>query len=135
MEDEIREYVLGEHEETVRAVLAVADPVAARLPAPADRALVESVMEYALRETGVMERFVGVIRGVVAATGYDLLAEPVADAPYVVVTGRGPLLRVTVEDARIVVCFAVFELADSMTGYVRAGSTPADVVSVTVRDV
>lgn len=138
MKEAIRSGLLAEHRETIESVSRVADVVAGELSMPADRGTVESSLEYGLRETGVFEQFVDVIRGAVAAADRKLLAEPVAASPYVVVTGRGPLLRVTVEDARIVVCFEVFERVEKgdggTDGYVRGKSTPGTVLSVVVHE-
>ncbi|MDQ2049010.1 hypothetical protein RBH26_00780 [Natronolimnohabitans sp. A-GB9] len=67
-------------------------------------------LRSALETTGLLERLPLVLSDVVAATGYELPAQPVAAPPYVVVTSRGPILRATIEPGRLVVRFDAFEV-------------------------
>ncbi|ELY69565.1 hypothetical protein C489_04691 [Natrinema versiforme JCM 10478] len=67
-------------------------------------------LHRALEEGGILQVLPGVLADVVAATGYDLQADPVPGPPYVVVTSRGPVLRATIDPGRLVIRFDAFEI-------------------------
>lgn len=148
-----RNRILDAHGDVVRGVVAVADAVAAAwddpaasgdgsaaagddfvadpdFPATADRAAVVEPLRAELRARGLLDRMPAVLADAADAAGYDLPAEPVAAPPYVVVTGRGPVLRGTVADGRLVVVLTVFRVERDPVRYVRAGDDPAEVVEV-----
>lgn len=136
--DAVREYVLAEHREVVETTLACVDRVAADLELPADRAAVVPALDRELEAAGAKAECVDLLREVVPTTGFELLAEPVAAPPYLVVTGRGVLLRVTVEAGRLVILLRGFEVDRENGGYVRtggdeSGTAPEDVVEVRFR--
>lgn len=91
----------------------------------ADRDAVVGPLRAELRTRGLLARFPVVLAGAAAAAGYELPADPVPAPPYVVVTSRGPVLRATVADGRLVVRFDVFAVrrADGVR-YVRADGDP-----------
>lgn len=125
-----RDHVLAAHRDLVETVLDRADRAAADLSTPADRQVVTARLELALREADLLDALVGVIRSVADELGFELPAEPVPAPPYVVVTARGPMLRLTVDPGRLVVLLRAFErVAD---GYVRADADPAAAIEVTV---
>ena len=130
--DAARQHVLAEHREVVRTTLACADRVAADLELPADRDAVVTALDRELEAAGAKADCVGLLREVVPAVGFDLLAEPVAASPYLVVTGRGVLLRVTVEVGRLVILLRGFEV-DPGEGYVQASEEIDDVVETRFR--
>lgn len=131
--DAARERVLDAHAETVRTVRRCADAVTAnwREKRVTDRDAVVSPLESQLHRKNVFEKLPPLLADAVDAAGYSLSAPPVAGPPYVAVASRGPILRATVADGRLVVTLAVFEIerADDV-GYRRSGTTNADVVTV-----
>ncbi|PSQ45290.1 hypothetical protein BRD15_12060 [Halobacteriales archaeon SW_6_65_15] len=125
-----REFVLDAHRETVETVLRCADAVAAEWDEPA-AAEGEATAEGGA--TADADRLVTTDR---RAAGYSLSASPVADPPYVAATSRGPMLRATVPDGRLVVLLCVFEVErdgedGSSVRYARGPTTPEDAVRVT----
>jgi hypothetical protein len=132
--DAVRAHVLAEHRETVAAVLSAADEAAGALEEPAPRAAVVAALEDHL-DDDLRASLVALLRGAVAAADRELLAEPVPASPYLVVTARGPLVRATLSDARLVVLVRAFERADDgdRRGYVRGGGDPEGAVAVRFR--
>lgn len=153
-----REFVLDAHRETVETVLRCADAVAAEWDEPAaaegeataeggatadadrlvttDRGAVADPLRAELEARGIWGRLPDVLAGAVRAAGYSLSASPVADPPYVAATSRGPMLRATVPDGRLVVLLCVFEVErdgedGSSVRYARGPTTPEDAVRVT----
>lgn len=125
-----REHVLDAHRETVVAVLAGAEAAAARVEKPAARETVATALESALGED-VRASLVDLLRGAVGATGRELFADPVPASPYLVVTARGPLVRATLEDGRLVVLLRAFRRERG--GYVHAATDPDAAVEVRFR--
>jgi hypothetical protein len=126
----VREHVRAEHRETVAAVLAAADEAATTLEEPAGRAPLVAAMDDRLGD-GVSADLVALLRAAVDAADRELQAEPVPAPPYLVVTARGPLVRATLADARLVVLVRAFEREGG--GYVRADVAPEDAVEVSFR--
>lgn len=126
-------YVRAEHADVVAAVETCADAVGDSWPGErvADASAVTDPLADCLETAGVLDSLPGVLAGAVAAAGGDLAAEPVAAPPYVVVTSRGPLLRATVGDDRLVVRFPVFRVTDAGRYERVVGDAP--VVTATVR--
>lgn len=137
-----REQLLDAHTETLDAVLAAADVVAADWatlpdgrPATTERADLVDPFRSILDESGVLDALPELLAAAVDATGYTLPAVPVPAPPYVVVTSTGPVLRGTVEDGRLVVRIDCYEVTrestlDSAVTYARAHSTVASALSV-----
>ena len=88
----------------------VLDAVAHAADAAADATDPPGELDRLLSSGGVLGHLPGVLSRVVAATGRRMRATPVAAPPYVVVMSRGPLLRATLADGRLVVTLAVFEV-------------------------
>lgn len=120
----VLERVLTEHRDVVEATLACAGRAATDLPDPADRDAVVEALERELRDVDIHEAYVGLLRDVVQAAGFALPSEPVPSPPYVVVTGRGVLLRATVEAGRIVILLRGFRLDREAGGYVSVADRP-----------
>ena len=136
--DAAREHVLAEHAAVVETVVDCADAVAAGWEgdSTADREAVVPPLRATLDRAGVLDRLPAVLAGAVRAAGFDLAAPPVAAPPYVALMSRGPLLRATVGDRRLVVALAVFGIdRDGADGarYRRTGGTPEAVVEVDLR--
>lgn len=127
-----REHVVEVHRDTVAAVLEAADAAAATLDGPADRDAVVAALADALGP-GVREALVELLVDAVGATGQELQAEPVPASPYLVVTARGPLVRATLADGRLVVLVRALERAGDGRRYVRAGDDPAGAVEARFR--
>ncbi len=125
-----REYVETEHAALLAAVESCADAVADSWDGPrtTDASAVYDRLAACLDEHGVRDALPGVLAGAVDAAGGSLRAEPVPAPPYVVVTSRGPLLRATLDDGRLVVRINAFRVTDD-GAYERADGG----VSVAVR--
>lgn len=107
-----RRQLQHEHASIVEAIDHCADQVAAPWDTSrtTDRNAVADGLRAALAETGVLEQLPRVLADVVAATGHELPAQPVAGPPYVVVTSRGPMLRATIDPGRLVIRFDAFDV-------------------------
>jgi hypothetical protein len=132
-----RRRVLSDHRATVETVVRAADAVADDWDRgyATDRDDVVEPMATALSASGTDAALVRALADAVAAAGYALSADPVPAPPYLAVTGRGPILRGTVEDGRLVVEFRVFgvERTDEGPRYVRRGEGPDDLVTAEFR--
>lgn len=133
-----RRYVLDSHAESVETVLRCADAVAETWDG--DRTTDSSAVADPLREeldaAGAWETLPDVLAGAVRATGDALPASPVAAPPYVTATSRGPMLRATLSDGRLVVLLRAFEIErtpDGPSRYRRGPTTPADAVQATFK--
>ncbi len=129
----VRSYVLSDHAALVDHVSDCADAVAADWDhgRTTDRDAVVRPLERALEATGALDRFPAVLSGAARAAGYELRAPPVAAPPYVVVTSRGPMLRATLDDGRLVVTLRLFDVErGSQTTYVRGSDDPTEIVRV-----
>jgi hypothetical protein len=115
-----REHVLSEHADTVAAVGESADAVVEAWDAPtaSDGAALADALESCLAESGTLDALPDVLAAAVDAAGGTLSAAPVAAPPYVAVTSRGPVLRATLDDGRLVVELRAFRLTDD-SGYER----------------
>ncbi|MFC7078858.1 hypothetical protein [Halorussus caseinilyticus] len=141
--DAAREYVLETHAETVELVLRRADAVAETWDGDttADRSAVADSLRARLRAAGAWTRLPDVLAGAARAVGHSLSAPPVADPPYVAATSRGPMLRATFPDGRLVILVQVFEVeraGDSRRyrggpRYRRGPTTPDDAVRATFK--
>lgn len=126
-----REFVLDSRAETVETVLRCADAVADRWDGSAatDGTEVADALRAELEAAGAWERLPDLLAGAVRAAGRSLSATPVADPPYVAATSRGPVLRATLSEGRLVVLLRAFEVErGDPTRYVRGPTTPADAV-------
>lgn len=129
-DDAVRDHVLAAHRETTAAVRTAAEEAARELDEPSPRDAVTAALEAAIDED-LRGALVVLLRDAVDATGRELLAEPVPASPYLVVTARGPLVRATLDDGRLVVLVRAFRRAGG--GYVRATPDPEEAVSVRYR--
>lgn len=123
--DAARECVAAEHGDVLAAVAACADNVAESWATSTvdDGGSLADGLESCLTESGALEALPGVLAAAVRAAGATLRSEPVAAPPYVAVTSRGPVLRGTLDDGRLVVTLAVFRVTDDR----RYERTDADV--------
>ena len=133
--DRAREGVLESHRETVETVLRRADAVAESWDgeSTADPTAVADPLRAELEAAGAWQRLPDVLADAVEATGDSLSAPPVADPPYVTATSRGPMLRATLGDGRLVVllrAFVVERAPNSQPRYRRGPRTPAGAVAV-----
>ncbi|WP_458209458.1 hypothetical protein [Haladaptatus sp. NG-SE-30] len=162
LESAARKHVLAEHSELVASVLQCADRVVetwegqergkegqaekekvqaemenervAKEQTTTDREAVVEPLSRELRETGLLARFPTVLSGAVAATGFSMQATPVPAPPYVAITSRGPVLRATVSEGRLVVSVHAFDVVRAKeTQYVRGTDDPREAVSVAFR--
>lgn len=131
-----REFVLDAHADTVEAVLRHGSAVLRkRDDSPAtDGTALAGALRIRLEAAGVWARLPDILVGAVDAAGYSLSARPVADPPYVVATSRGPMLRATLSDGRLVVLFGTFAVErGDPNRYVRGPRSPGDAVRTTWR--
>jgi hypothetical protein len=130
-----RDRLLTDHEGVLRTTLRCADAVAASWDAPhaTDREQVVGPLRAALQRTGVLPALPDLLADAVAAAGGRLQAPPVAAPPYVTVTSRGPVLRATLPEGRLVVTLAVFAVERDPTRYVRGATTPEEALEVAIR--
>jgi hypothetical protein len=132
-----RNYLLSNRSEEIRTLLDCADAVAESWDGEAttDPAAVADRLRAALDAAGAWSRLPDLLSGAVDATGRSLSATPVAAPPYVTATSRGPMLRATLPDGRLVVSLEVFEIdrthaSDGSVRYVRGPTTPEEAVRV-----
>lgn len=130
--DVVSERVLDAHRDTVVAVLASADVAARDLEEPATRQEVTAALTAAI-DDDLGAALVDLLRRGVDATGRSLQAEPVPASPYLLVTARGPLVRATLADCRLVILLRAFRHDRSAGGYVRSALDPEAAVEVRVR--
>lgn len=129
----VRSYLLSEHDALIDHLSTCADAVADGWDddRTSDRDAVVTPLERTLEATGALELFPAVLTGAVQAAGYELRASPVAAPPYVAVTSRGPVLRATLDDGRLVVTFLLFDVErGEETTYVRGSDEPTEIVRV-----
>ncbi|WP_235853537.1 hypothetical protein [Halosimplex salinum] len=134
----VHERLRDEHADVFDAVAAAAEAVAADeeiatadtgdAPLTDGRALA-AALERELADAGVLDRLPAVLETAVDAAGLELAADPVAAPPYVAVTSRGPVLRGSTPDGRLVVVLRAFRVERDPLRYVRTEGV-ADAVSV-----
>jgi hypothetical protein len=136
--EQTREAVLDAHRGVVETVLRRADAVAAAWDgdSTADRSEVADPLRRELDAGGAWSVLPEVLADAVRATGRSLSASPVAAPPYVAATSRGPMLRATLPDGRLVVllqAFAVERDSDGSARYRRGPTTPTEAVRATFK--
>lgn len=131
----VRDAILADHGDTVESVLACADAVAAGFDGPpTDGRELATALEGTMTDADVLARLPDVLLTAVDAADGTLSASPVAAPPYVAVTSRGPVLRATLADRRLVVTIGAFAVERRPRRYARGPSDPAAAVTVAVRD-
>lgn len=75
-----------------------------------DRTQVVDPLRTRLTNQGILESLPTVIETAADVLGAELVASPVPAPPYVVITSRGPVLRGTLPDTRVVITVAVFRV-------------------------
>jgi hypothetical protein len=128
----VRTCLLERHRDVLVVALSCADAVAGGWPGDAttDRAAVVGPYRDALAEAAVRKPLVAAFQDCVGAGGHRLAAAPVPAPPYLVVTGRGVVLRGPLNGGgRIVVTLRAFDVAP----YRRGPDLPA-ALSVEHRD-
>ena len=127
-----RRRLLQAHADAVADVIDAADEVSGEAEAPlTESTAVTEPLSAALAGRDLPDRLLDALADAVDAVGESLPHDPVAEPPYLAVTSRGPVLRATLSEGRLVVVVGVF--AVERTGerrYVRAGETPGEVVRV-----
>ncbi len=128
-----RRRLLADHDDTVAGVIDAADEVDARAGTESltESSAVTEPLSAALARRDLPERLLDALADAVDAVGESLPHDPVPEPPYLTVTSRGPVLRATLPEGRLVVVVRVFRV--ERTGerrYVRSGETPAEVLRV-----
>lgn len=152
--DAARDRLLAEHRGTVADVLACAAAVAAGFETtdgdgsatadgdPASQEVGEmkatrhsrglrSTLNAVLERAGLKEALVELLPDLVAAAGGTLRAPPVAAPPYLAVTATGPVLRATLDGARLVVRIEAYTVDDG--AFCWREPTPDEAVRVDLR--
>jgi hypothetical protein len=127
-----RDHLLAEHRDPLATVLDCADAVAAGWEggATTDPDAVRGPLRAALDRAGVFERLPDLLVTAVRAGGGGLRGRPVAAAPYVTVTSRGPVLRGTLDPGRLVVSLGVFAVGRAPVRYTRSARRVKDALTV-----
>lgn len=133
-----RAHLLSARRELLETVCACADAVAADWPtvdgrpATTERDRVVGPLAAALERSGALAALPDALSGAVGAAGRSLPAPPVPAPPYVAVTSRGPVLRATLPDGRLVATVAVLAVArgDGPVRYVRTADGPEAALAV-----
>lgn len=113
------------HSETIAVIGASADSVQNCLDASsANRDTVVGELKAELRRRNRYAVLPELLETAIQTIGLELPTEPVAAPPFVVITGRGPVLRAVFEAGRLIVRIRVFERVEDGSGcYERAGTT------------
>ncbi|MFT4883384.1 MAG: hypothetical protein ACI8U4_000890 [Natronomonas sp.] len=111
MSEAVHERLLDEHRVTLQRALDCADAIAAGWDGEStdDREAVAGAYETVLREAGLLESLLGALVEAMDLAGYQVVAQPVPDVPYVAVTAEGVILRGSTPDGRVVVTLQAFE--------------------------
>lgn len=136
--DAASDRLLAAHAATLDRALGCAEAVAAGFegavdgdPATTDSRAVRANLRTAFDRAGLPDAFAALLPDVVAAAGATMGAPPVAAPPYVAVTSRGPVLRATLDDARLVVRITTFDVVDG--AFVWRDPSAESALSVEVR--
>ena len=110
MSEAVRDRLLAAHRPTLERALSCADAVAEGWEGETttDRDAVVGPYRALLERAGLLEALVTALVDAVAFAGYELAARPVADVPYLAVTGQGVVLRGSTGDGRVVVTLRAF---------------------------
>ncbi len=112
---DVREAVKTEFEASCAVVADAADAVSDAWDGSetTNRAAAVDRLAARLRETNTAGRLVEIAPLVARTCGTTLPAEPVPEPPYYVVTGEGPLIRVSLPDCdvRVLVALVVFRVS------------------------
>lgn len=132
----IADWVTASHSDLLVATLDAATTVAlawegSKTP---DRDRIVGPLRSELRDRGLLDRYASLLAKLQSRVDDDAGPEIVPAPPYVVITSRGPVLRLSVEPERIVIRLHLFEIERGDTVYYRQRAvTPEDVVRVSVR--
>ncbi len=109
----VRAELLEAHRPALERALSCADAVAAGWDgdATSDRTAVVDPYRNALRRAGALEPLVGALVDALDHAGHQPAATPVADLPYVAITGRGVVLRAPLAaGGRVVATLRAFDV-------------------------
>lgn len=134
--DAIEQWIRTEHPDLLDATAAAAASVTATWPRcwTSESGMLVARLQAELAESGLLEAYAALLASL--RDRLDLGHGPaiVPSPPYVVVTSRGPILRLTTADGRIVVRFDLFEVdRDDGIRYRRADRDEASLVTVEIR--
>lgn len=126
--------ILSDHGRTIEAVIDVAEAVCGAEPSTDPARLRRAVAEQ-LQARELPERVLAMLGTAADAAGVQIQGAPIPAPPYLTVTSRGPVCRGTLAGGgRLVVELVAFGVEQRPRRYVFTDSTPADCLSVTVRD-
>jgi hypothetical protein len=138
---DVRDYLLSEHRDLIKQLLACADSIIENRSSDTDRTvtgvpLADSLadpLRERLDRMGIIERLPTVLTGAVSAMDASLSTEPVGAPPYVVVANTGPLMRATIDSRRLVIAIEVFRVHRDTRQYVRTTNDPNEALSIEIR--
>lgn len=132
--ERIADRITEEHATVLSKIVACADTVTASWSTETvtERAAVVDPLEACLDDGDILTALPAVLETGATALESTLLADPVPAPPYVIVTSRGPVLRGTLPDRRLVITVAVFAVEPGDP--VRYRRRTDDTVEVELRD-
>jgi len=134
-ESQIRRQLLNYHAKTVRSVIDAGETVANAWPGntASESNSVTEPLDHILKMRGLKQKLVSFLRSGVAAGEMSTDANLVPAPPYIVVTSRGPICRVTLDnDTRLVISLELFGIRRNPTTYVFLDPDPSDCLSVSI---
>ncbi len=129
--------VLETHHETIADLCGAGRAVAASWQdvTVTDATQVTEPLARQFEETALPERLLDVLETAVEATSTQMQGRPVPAPPYLVVTSRGPVCRVTLDDGRrLVLLFELFAVERRPREYRFRNPSPSTCLRVRIRD-
>jgi len=135
-ESAVRARVFDTHRETLRSLIDAGRTVAASWSGrrATDATAVRAPLERVVEKRGLNGALLEMLRVGVDALGTDAKGTPLPAPPYVVVTSRGPLCRVTVSDGRrLVIAVELFEVDRAEPSYRFVDPDVRDCLAVRIK--
>ncbi len=140
MADEVRQQiksrVLDAHRETITAVCDVGRAVTTSWQGSAvtDASRITESIHQQFEETTLPQRLLETLETAADTTDSQMQGSPVPAPPYLVVTSRGPVCRVTLEDGRrVVLLFELFTVDRRPRAYQFRDPSPSTCLRVRIR--
>ena len=131
--DQVRKRILAVHRDHIRAVIDAGEDVAeaADQRPISDPDQIRIPLEGILRQRGLLDPMLGMLETGSEALGEKIQGKPVTAAPYLVVTSRGPVCRVTLSSGqRLVIELQLFSVENRPRHYEFRAPTPETCLKV-----
>lgn len=135
-ESRVRSRVFDTHRETLRSLIDTGRRVAGAWPGrtATEASAVRDPLEHLIEGRGLNGALLEMLRVGVDALGTEAKGTPLPSPPYVLVTSRGPICRVTVADGRrLVMVVELFEVDRTEPSYRFVDPQPDDCLSVRIK--